>query len=183
LFHALGLNAAYSGSVEHTALNIWSEGRAKKGFVEVDLKSGKRTFHALTSPREVVVLEALNAVGMSPDEVSAAIRSRVSGVAGGIEGKIVRLEVSNLSREVYRYLDHKSLRSFRAQALNFSLDVRAPGQEAGASAAPRERAKSLREELALFCSTIAESGSIPRKQITDTLMRYLDLTEAEREAS
>jgi DNA repair protein SbcD/Mre11 len=183
LFHALGLNAAYSGSVEHTALNIWSEGRAKKGFVEVDLKSGQRTFHVLTSPREVVVLEPLNAFGLSPEDVSTGIALRVGGIGGGVEGKIVRLEVTNLSREVYRYLDHKALRNYRGQALNFSLDVRAPGQEAGAAGAPRERAKSLREELVSFCAVMEESGSVPRRQITDTLIRYLDITEAEREAS
>ena len=61
---------------------------------------------------------------MDPGIVSAAIEERLESVAGGVEGKIIKLEVMNLPRETYRYLDHKMIRQYRAKALNFTIDMR-----------------------------------------------------------
>jgi DNA repair exonuclease SbcCD nuclease subunit len=123
LHRAVGRQAVYSGAIEHTSANIWGEAREVKGFLEVSLPTGKRTFHPLTSPREVVVLDPVDAAGLDPETFMARITERVDAVSGGLEGKIVRLSLTNVSREVYKNLDHKALRLLRAKALHMTIDI------------------------------------------------------------
>src|SRR5690606_22304445 len=56
-------------------------------------------------------------------EIDAHIRRLVEAVPGGIEGKIVRLVVEDIPRELFRQLDHRQLRAYRAEALHFHLDA------------------------------------------------------------
>jgi len=118
IHRVVGHQAVYSGAVEHTSTNIWGEARELKGFLEVSLPTGKRTFHPLTSPREIVVLEPINGTGMEPDDVMRLISERIDGVAGGLDGKIARLTLANISRESYKNLDHKAQRALRMRALH-----------------------------------------------------------------
>lgn len=182
LHRQVGLTAVYSGAIEHTAANIWSEAKSLKGFLEVNLASSRRTFHSLTSPREVVVLDPIDAEEMEPDIVSTAIEERLDNVPGGIEGKIIRLEVVNLAKEAYRYLDHKMLRQVRAKALSFTLDVKSAAMMSSAGPRAVEKRASLKEELETFCTTL----SVPegdRSKISKLLLEYLTAIEAAHEAA
>lgn len=182
LHRQVGLTAMYSGAIEHTSANIWSEAKELKGFLEVNLASGKRTFHSLTSPREVIVLEGIDAEGIEPAHVSAAIQERLDAIPGGVEGKIVRLEVANLPKEAYRYLDHKMLRLFRAKALNFTLDVKSTAMSSSAGARHPEKRMTLRQELEGFCTTLSLPDA-ERTKVTELLLKYLAAIEAENEAA
>jgi len=182
LQRVIGLNAAYSGALEHTSANIWGEAAALKGFLEVTLPTGKRVFHPLTSPREVVVLEPIDATPLEPEQLTKLITERTEGVAGGIDGKIVRLEVKGVSRECYRNLDHRELRALRAKALNLTLDIAFEATAINAGKLKTPGRGVLKEELIEF----SKGGTVPgisNDEIAQTLGAYLAKVEAAHEAS
>ena len=179
LYREIGLNGAYSGAIEHTASNIWGESKEPKGFLEVHVESCTKIFHPLTSPREVIVLDTINAESLTPEEVSQAIKERIEAVTGGIDGKILRLEVQNIPRETYRYLNHRELRSYRAAALNFTLDLRS-STENDLKHSKHGQLRSLREELSEFCKEKI-SPEDERSEMSQLLLTYLDNVEAQNE--
>lgn len=178
----VALNAAYSGALEHTANNIWSEASIGKGFLEVLLPGGKRTFHPLTSPREIAVLEPLEVEGAEPGDVMELIRDRLESIPGGMDGKIVRLEVRGITRETYRHLDHKELRVLRARALNLTLDITFASQ----SALPRSVGQAgkglLKDQLREFSKSFEVPGAT-QDEIGSLLESYVARVEAKYEAS
>jgi len=178
----LALNAAYSGSVEHTSFDFWNEEDRQKGFLEIELPGAKTRFHALTSPREVMVLESINAAEMEPAELDRRISECLQAVPGGIEGKLVRLEVRNAPREVVRQLDYREIRRWRASALNLTLDFRAP--EKGPEKAGRDISggRRLEEELGEFCRDM-EPGLFEGELIRTTIEGYLRRLEEDNEAA
>jgi hypothetical protein len=153
-----------------------------KGFLEVALPSGKRIFHPLTSPREIVVLEPIDASPLEPQELTKLITERTEGIAGGIEGKIVRLEIKGISRECYRNLDHRELRALRAKALNLTLDISFAATSVSSAALGAPGRGLLRDELLEF-SKGGEVPGISHDEIARTLGTYLSKVEAKYEAS
>jgi exonuclease SbcD len=182
LHRPVALHAAYSGAIEHTSNNIWSEATVPKGFLEVSFPEGKRTFHPLTSPREVVVLEPIAAELLSPEELTGAILQRGESVAGGLDGKIVRLEIRGITRECYRSLDHKQLRELRGKALNFTLDISFATASNPTQAALQPGKGRLRDQLLDFSRTSEVPGIAP-EELAGVLESYLSKMEAEHEAS
>jgi exonuclease SbcD len=178
----VALNASYSGATEHTSNNIWSESSLQKGFLEVTLPGGKRTFHPLTSPREIVVIEPLEVEGLEPLDVMSVIQERIEGVAGGIEGKIVRLEVRGISRETYRHLDHKELRSLRARALHLSLDISFASTQSALRSVGQAGRGLLKDQLAEFSKSFEVPGA-SQEEISVMLESYVTRVEAKYEAS
>lgn len=151
---ALGPNAWYAGATERTATNLWEEAGEEKGFVTFDTTTGAATFHAIPT-RPAVDLAPVSAVRddggfMEAAELDAVIRERVEEVAGGVEGKLVRLVVRDVPRELFRALDHDRLRRWKAEALHFHLDVRRPEVRRSGAAAPGGRRLTLEEEVETF---------------------------------
>jgi DNA repair exonuclease SbcCD nuclease subunit len=152
----LAPNAWYAGSTEFTSTNIWIEADEPKGFVTFDTARGRAGFHPIPT-RAVLDLPAASgradhAGYASADELDTRIRDRIEAVPGGIGGKVVRLVVLDVPRDLQRALDHDRLRALRSRALHFHVDVRRPAQAAtalGAAAAP-ERRLSLEEEVGRF---------------------------------
>ena len=178
----VALNAAYSGAIEHTSNNIWSESSVGKGFLEVVLPGGKRTFHPLTSPREVVVLDPIEVEGAEPQDVMSSISERVEAVPGGIEGKIVRLEVRGMSRETYRHLDHKELRNLRARALNLTLDISFLSSQGALRSVGQAGRGLLKDQLKDFSKSFEVPGA-SQEEISTLLESYVSRVEAKYEAS
>ncbi len=123
----------YSGSLEYTSTNIWGElveealkGLPGKGWLLVDLETGKVESRPVPSARRIWDAPMIDADGLSPAEIDRAIGERVNLVPGGIHDAIVRLVVENIPRAVMRELDHAALRMARADALHFHLDCRRP---------------------------------------------------------
>src|SRR5690606_1797445 len=54
----------------------------------------------------------------------------VEAVPGGIDGAVVRQVVREVPRAVARELDHGAIRQWKAAALDFLLDLRAPERRA-----------------------------------------------------
>jgi len=182
LHRVVGRQAVYSGAIEHTSTNIWGEARELKGFLELSLPSGKRVFHPLTSPREVVVLEPIDGKEMEPQDLMTAIADRIDGVAGGLDGKIARLSLVNISRESYINLDHKALRTLRAKALHLTLDITFVSASGDVQAMGKPGKGVLRDQLVEFSKTW-EAPGITHQEIAEVLERYLTKVEASHEAS
>jgi hypothetical protein len=150
--------------------------------LEVVLPGGKRTFHPLTSPREVVVLDPIEVEGAEPQDVMSSISERVEAVPGGIEGKIVRLEVRGMSRETYRHLDHKELRNLRARALNLTLDISFLSSQGALRSVGQAGRGLLKDQLKDFSKSFEVPGA-SQEEISTLLESYVSRVEAKYEAS
>ncbi len=188
-YHAylpLAKKAFYSGSLEYTSPDFWSETRASdlgaaqpKGFIEHNLATGEHTFHKIELMRSVVDLPMIHGHGLSAEELNAAIREAVESCDGGIADNIVRLVVRDVPRHVLREIDHKALREFKRRALHFQLDARRPDvmrQQTSGSGAPGRRA-SLADTVREHLSSRAIAAGVDRDSLVELGLKYL--TEAE----
>lgn len=193
----LAPNMYYAGAIERTSLDIWAEAdnaRVEKedtwskaawgkGFIEFDLDSGTAEFHELDCPRPLLDLEPILYYDQSPAELDSAIESALAAVPDGIKGKIIRLRIFNVPRELYRELDHKRIREYRTEALHFHLDARPPRVERRAGSGAPGRRMTLPEELESFLKDRfnLESGAVDREALIELGLRYLREAE-ERES-
>ena len=179
----IGLNAAYSGAIENTASNLWANAGAQKGFIEVMLGTGQRIFHNLTSARAVIILDSIDAGACDPVELLELIKLRINSVGGGIGGKIVRLQIDNISRETFRQLDHRELKRLKADALNFTLEIMPP--RASSSVEPKGAAafsgvdRLVAELIEYSRQSSPGSGAL----LAQLLEGYIKKIEANNEAS
>jgi len=186
VYHPVGHNAYYSGSLEYTSPNFWSEIKTQetariqgKGFIEHDLDTGEHRFHTIEPPRSVVDMPVLNGSGMSAEELNAAIRHAVESCDGGIAEKIVRLIIRDVPRHVLREMDHKTLREYKRKALHFQLDARRPDvlrHESKGSGAPGRRA-TLADTVRDHLRSRAIVAGVDRGQLVDLGLRYLSEAE------
>lgn len=133
VYRRIASNAWYSGSLDYTSSNPWSELDEEresripgKGFIEHDLTSGRHLFHPVKPSRRLVDLEAIEGAGMSAAELDRAIALRIEAAAGGIDQAIVRMRLYNVPRHVMRELDHAALREYRKRAMHLNLDSQRP---------------------------------------------------------
>jgi exonuclease SbcD len=131
--HQVAPNAWYAGALDYIGPNIWGEaadevdhGSHGKGWLLVDLETGRVERRPLPSARRVLDLEPIKAEGKSADAIDALIAERVASVLGGIVDKIVRLRVFDIPRHVARELNYTAVRGFKNDALHFHLDLRKP---------------------------------------------------------
>jgi DNA repair protein SbcD/Mre11 len=179
-------NAYYSGSLDYTSTNTWSElveeragGIRGKGFIEYDLDTQIHKFHSVSLARGVVDLQPISARGLTGVEVDARIRESVDRVKGGIDDKIVRQRIREIPRHIVRDLDHHALREFRKRALHFQLDTSPPEvirsqSQAGAPGRRPTLAEIVRDKLH---GRVLESD-IDRSSLVDLGLQYLAEAEA-----
>ena len=170
----LAPNMWYAGGIERTSTNIWAE-TGEKGFLLYDTDRQSATFHAVRT-RPVIDLDRLSARGLGAAEVDAAIESAVRSIPDGMEGKIVRLVVTDISRHVVRELDHRRIREYRAEALHFHLDARPPEiNRVVGSGAPMRR-QTLREQVESYLARQwhLSSDAIDRERLVSLARGYLD---------
>ncbi len=110
-------NAYYSGSTERLG---FGEADQQKGIVEVDLDSGKATFHPLQI-REMVDLKPVDATGLASSEILGKVKDVLS--SSGIDDKIARLVITGVSSDAYKSLDVSAIRRMGGSALHFELKV------------------------------------------------------------
>lgn len=187
-YHAylpLGARAFYSGSLEFTSSNFWSETHASdlgaaqpKGFIEHDLVTHEHTFHPIDLMRSVVDMPMIHGHGLSAEELNAAIRDAVESCDGGIADNIVRLVVRDVPRHILREIDHKALREFQRKALHFQLDARRPDvmRQASGSGAPGRRA-SLADTLRDHLQSRAIVAGVDRDSLVALGLTYLSEAE------
>lgn len=141
----LAPNMWYAGAIERTSTNIWIEA-TPKGFVVYDTDRRTAEFQRVRT-RAVLDLPWLSARGLAAAEVDAAIETAVAAVPGGVEGRLIRLVVTDIPREVVRELNHRRVRELKAEALHFQLDTRPPEiHRVVGSGAPMRR-QTLQEQV------------------------------------
>jgi len=181
VFREVAPNAFYSGSIDYTSVNPWGElyeqrvaGIDGKGFVERDLDTGAITFHSLPAARPFIDLPPVNARNLTAAETDERIRSTVESCVGGIEDKIVRLIVRDVPRHIARELDHKAIRDYKRQALNFHLDVRRPDVLRLHGAGAPGRRPSLNEIVREKLLARPLDSDVDRTTLVERAIAYLD---------
>jgi DNA repair exonuclease SbcCD nuclease subunit len=188
VYHEVAPNAYYSGSLEYASTNVWREvdeqiegGIPGKGFIEHDLDTGAHRFHPVSLARRVIDLPELSGGGLTAADLDSAIRDAVDACEGGIDDRIVRLVVRDVSRFVLRDLNHRAIREYKRRALHFLLDARRPQPlRMEASGAPGRRT-SLTETVRAMLEKRALTPGIDRAALVELGLRYL--AEADRAAS
>ncbi len=181
----------YAGSLEYTSTNPWGELAAEKaaklpgkGMIERDLATGKQTFHPLPVARPFVDLPAVDGRGMSAADLDAAIQKAVARIPEGVDGKVVRLVLSNVPRHIVRDIDHKALRELQRRALHFQLDTRRPEVVRQRGTGAPGRRPSLAETLRESLQGRTLPSDIAREEFVALGLRYLEdaeLSEPARE--
>jgi DNA repair protein SbcD/Mre11 len=170
----LAPNMWYAGATERTSSNLWMEAEGEKGFVLFDTSTGVARFEPLPT-RPVVDLTRVAARGRDVAELDAALLAAVESIPDGLDGKIVRLVVSDIPRHVVRELNHRRIRDWRAAAVHFHLDLRPPEVRRAGAFAGRGRA-TLRAEVDAFLAEQWEPSatSIRRERLVELSGTYLD---------
>jgi DNA repair protein SbcD/Mre11 len=182
-------NVWYAGGIERTSANIWKENTGK-GFLTFDSDTGVVDFHELET-RPVIDLPRFSAqleqdgsrsdpLYLDAADIDTQIRVRVEGIAGGIEGKIVRLVIHDLPRDLFRELDHRTLREYRAAALHFHLDVRRPETRRSGLIEGVGRRRTIEQEVEWYITEHwrPTSSDIDKSRLLDLAHLYLAETQA-----
>jgi DNA repair exonuclease SbcCD nuclease subunit len=134
---------AYAGALERVGPAPWSEAAEDKGFVSVDLESGRILFHAVPG-RAVVALAPTRVPAGAPDAMRARVAEVVREVPGGIDGKIVRILLRGPAPSDLTGLQGPFLTDLARRALHLSVEVESAG---GLAAAAPELADRVRAHL------------------------------------
>jgi DNA repair exonuclease SbcCD nuclease subunit len=174
----LAPNMWYAGGVERTSTNVWMEAEGAKGFLLFDTDTRRAEFHPLHT-RPVVDLPRISARGHNAEELDEALLAAVERIPDGIADKIVRLVIQDLPRHVFREMNHRRIRDFKAEALHFHLDARPPEvRRQSASGAPIRR-QTLREQVGSYLRTHWQlsSEALDRDRLVSLGDGYLAATE------
>jgi len=144
----LAPNMWYAGGIERTSASVWME-EGPKGFLVFDTERGAAEFHAVET-RPLVDLPWLDGKNLAPAELDERIAAAVASVPGGIQGKLVRLVVTNVARAVVRDLNHRRIRDWTAEAVHFHLDARPPEVRRRPAAGALAKRQTLQEQVAAF---------------------------------
>lgn len=183
--HELAANAWYSGSLDYTSNDPWSElaaerkaGRPGKGYLLVDIPGARVTFRPVAPPRRFADLLPLDATGLTAPEIDARIAQRVHDAAPPIDDQVVRLVVTNVPRATAADLDHTVIRGYKARALNFNLDLRRPESRREVGSGAPGRRQPLPDTVREFLGRRPLDAALDRETFVALGMKYLD--EAER---
>lgn len=174
----LAPNMWYAGGIERTSTNVWMEADGPKGFVVYDTERRRAEFEPLQT-RAVVDLPRLSAKGLTAAETDERIRAAVEGVPGGIAGKIVRLVVTDIPRHLTRDLNHRRIREWKAEALHFHVDARAPEVRRMAASGAPVRRQTLQEQVESYLAKHWQlsSEALERPRLVELGKHYVDRTE------
>jgi exonuclease SbcD len=131
--HEVASRVWYAGSLDYVSSNLWGEladererGSTGKGWLLIDLDSGRVERQLVPLAREILDLPPLDAEGLPAAVLDVRIAEQLRAIPGGLADRIVRLVVTNLPRHVGRELNHSAIRGFKSAALHLHLDFRRP---------------------------------------------------------
>jgi len=184
--HQVAPQVWYAGALDYVSPNPWGElldeqarRQHGKGWLLVDLESGAVTRKPVALARRVVDLEPIDAGGQTVAALDALVSGRVRSVPGGIADQIVRLVIRNVPRHVAREMDHAAIRGYRAEALNFHLDLRRPEpQRTVGVAAPGQRL-TLPELVRAYLDRRLLRGDIDRAAFVRVGVESIEAVERE----
>ena len=129
-------------------------------------------------------LPPIDGRGMSAADLDAAIQKAIGRIAGGVDGKVVRLVAREVPRHIAREIDHKALREIQRRALHFHFDTRRPEVVRRQSSGAPGRRPSLADTLRDSLVARQTAPGVSRDALVALGMHYLDeaeLTEPARE--
>jgi exonuclease SbcD len=170
-------NVWYAGGIERTSAFLWQE-TDPKGFLIFDTETGKCEHHAVPT-RPLLDLPWIEAEGLSGAELDERIRTAMETVPGGVRGKLVRLVVLDVHRSVVRELNHRRIREWKAEALHFHLDTRAPELRRRTRAGVPARRQTLKEQVEswLRFNWKPQREAIDTNRLVEMGGQYLDRAE------
>jgi len=176
----------YSGALEYVSPNPWGEltderanGIDGKGWLLVDPESGAVERHPVPLARRVLDLPPIDAAGLAAAEIDRELAQAIERLPGGLRDQIARQVVRNVPRHVGRELNHAAIRSYKAEALHYQLDLRRPEshREVGVGA-PGHR-QTLPELVHDYLARRVLPGEIDREMFVRTGTELM--AEVERE--
>ncbi|OLC06297.1 MAG: hypothetical protein AUH42_06015 [Gemmatimonadetes bacterium 13_1_40CM_70_11] len=179
--HEVAPNAWYAGSLEYLPPNPWGQlqdeaerQRRGKGYLLVDLPAARVVFRPIVPVRSHIDLPPIRGGGLSAKELDARIADAVAKAKPVIDDQIVRLLVWDVPRAVARDLDHAAIRTYKARALNFLLDLRRPEEyRAEASGAPGRR-QTLPEVVREFLTRRPLDADLDREAFVRVGVEYVE---------
>lgn len=179
----------YSGSLEYVTSNPWGElrderrhGHDGKGWLLLDLNTGTATRMPVAGSRRVIDLPPLYGDGQTADDLNRLIQERLATIDGGVADQIVRQVVFNVERQVARSIDHAAIRSLKASALHFQLDLRRPEAGGSLSLDSEGRRKPLGELLRDYLARRPLPVELDREQFVREGIELLETVVREEEA-
>jgi DNA repair exonuclease SbcCD nuclease subunit len=117
-FHTqVGRGIWYAGSTD--TFTFADDPDKAKGIVVLDTDSGECTHVPLADQRQLVTLDTVQALGLSPAEVSDLVLQRAASVP---EGAVARLYLDGVDPEAYRLLDLHAVRDAASAALHLKIE-------------------------------------------------------------
>jgi len=186
---SIAANAWYSGSLEYLPPNPWGQLqdeaaqqvstkgkklRKGKGYLLVELPGVRVDFRDIPPARRHIDLPSIQAAGLNAKELDAKIAETVGKAK--IDDQIVRLLVWDVDRATSRDLDHAAIRTYKARALNFQLDVRRPAAQRTTSAAGSTgpRRQTLSETVRDFLGRRPLDAELNRETFVKLGVEYLE---------
>jgi len=186
---SIAANAWYSGSLEYLPPNPWGQLqdeaaqqvstkgkklRKGKGYLLVELPGVRVDFRDIAPARRHIDLPSIQAAGLNAKELDAKIAETVGKAK--IDDQIVRLLVWDVDRATSRDLDHAAIRTYKARALNFQLDVRRPAAQRTTSAAGSTgpRRQTLSETVRDFLGRRPLDAELNRETFVKLGVEYLE---------
>jgi exonuclease SbcD len=156
-------NAWYSGSIEY--FNFGEAGDTK-GILLVDLEKGTADPISVRQ-RYMIDYPSVDCSGLSSEEIAEQLLAICGD--GEIDGKIVRINLTNVNKTAYRNISQSRLNRLGAPAVYLKIKV----EYAGEQVQPGVRVDSQRmhEEFIKFVSDEAQKNIIP-KAIRSDVMAY-----------
>ncbi|HTS87505.1 MAG TPA: DNA repair exonuclease [Gemmatimonadales bacterium] len=160
----------YSGALDYVSPNPWGEladerdhGIEGKGWLLVDLPSGRVERRLVPPARRVIDLPPIDGLGHTALELDNALRQALGAIPGGFADQVVRLVIRNVPRHVGRQMNHAALRDFKAEALHFQLDLRRPESHREVGVGAPGRRQTLPEVVEEYLSRRLLPGDIDRE--------------------
>jgi hypothetical protein len=158
----------YSGALDYVSSNPWGELQDEaarkvqgKGWLLVDLETGKAERQPVPLARRVLDLPRLDAAGKTSAELDGLLADAILSVPGGISDQVVRQVIRNVSRTVGRGINYQLIRTYKAQALHFQLDLRRPELQRATGVGAPGRRQTLPELVEAFLQDRAATSLPP----------------------
>lgn len=186
----LAANVWYSGSLEYLPPNPWGQlqdqaerGLKGKCYLQVSLPKLRVLPRPITPMRQHLELEPIQGAGLTAKQLDAKIAAAVEQAKPAIDGNVVRLLVWDVARATAHDLDHPAIRSYKARALHFQLDLRRPQSHYQTGTGAPARRQTLPETLRDFLSRRLLDADIPRDEFVRTGVDYLEQTARDGDAA
>ncbi len=167
----------YPGALERVALDPWEEAADEKGFLTVDLASGRTEFHTIPG-RPVVALAPVKVLPPEPERIRRRVREVLGEVPGGIADKIVRLRLQGAAPTDLLALQGEPLLTLRGEALHLAIeagrDLSVPFEAWLPADAPRVMREAVLVELEHDGGANADVRRIVEEAIPDDEGRVVD---------